>query len=313
MIWWRCPALLLCLFAMLAPAVAADSAAAVGVLYPDIREPFRSVFLSIARGVSDELGQETPLRPLAEGEETQKIQDWITENGLKSVVALGSRGPLLSDEFNGTKVPVVVGAVHMSPELQADRYYGIALSPDPALLLRRLKTIAPGMKRVTVVYHRDRDQWMIDRARPAMERLGLELNAVGVDRLQEAAGVYRDILANQDSTTEGLWLLQDSAVLDEQAVLPMILKEAWNRKLIVFSSNPSHVRRGVLFALYPDNYRMGRSLGAMARRTQSEGNGRGMVLLGDLSMALNVRTAEHLGLKVSRDLLREVELVFPLR
>lgn len=311
MIWRRSLALLLWISAALA--APAGAGGAVGVVYPDIREPFRSVFLSIARGVSDELGQEAVLRPLAEPDGTQEIGDWIKDNELESVIALGSRGPDLSDEFDGKPVPVVVGAVHMSPELQDRRYHGIALSPDPALLFGRLKAIAPGVKRVTVVYHRDRDRWIIEQAQPSAARLGLELNAVAVDRLQEAAGVYRDILATQASGTEALWLLQDGAVLDEQAVLPMILKLAWDHKSIVFSSNPSHVRRGVLFALYPDNYRMGRSLGAMARLVSEGKGGHGMELLRDLSMALNVRTAEHLGLKVSRELLREVELVFPLR
>lgn len=287
-----------------------------GVLYPDIREPFRSVFLSIARGVSDELGKEALLKAIADEDEPQSIQSWVEGNRIRSVIALGSRGQSLSGEISAT-VPVVLGAVHMSPELERQGYYGIALSPDPAFLLERLKLLAPGVTRVTVVYHRERDGWMVERARQPAERLGVELNAVPVDKLQEAAGAYRTALSTQSSNTDALWLSQDSAVLDEQAVLPMILKEAWDRKLIVFSSNPSHVRRGILFALYPDNYRMGRSLGAMAalahrQRMRGDRAPQGMELLRDLSMAFNVRTAGHLGIRYTREFLNSAELVFPL-
>jgi putative ABC transport system substrate-binding protein len=309
-------ALLVCVCIFVPGGLLGNDAPAIGVLYPDIREPFRSVFMSIARGVSDELGSNAQLRTVADSDSPAEIQRWIESNGIRSVVALGSRGQALSDDLAGT-VPVVLGAVHMSQDLQERHHYGIALSPDPSLMLERLSKLAPSVKRVTVVHHRERDQWTVARARASAARLGIELNAVPVDRLQEAVSAYRSLIGTLDSRSDALWLSQDSAVLDEQAVLPMILKEAWDRKLIVFSSNPSHVRRGILFALYPDNYRMGRSLGKMADRINNRpGNGAavepGMEFLRDLSMAFNVRTAGHLGIRYSKELLNEAELVFPL-
>jgi putative ABC transport system substrate-binding protein len=157
---------------------------------------------------------------------------------------------------------------------------------------------------------------MIDQAADSARKLGIELNAVPVDRLQEAVNAYSVVLNEQRSGTDALWLSQDSAVLDEQAILPMILREAWNKKLIVFSSNPAHVRRGVLFALYPDNYDMGVSLGTMALGTLSDGapaaNPQGIRMLRDVAIALNIRTANHMGLKYSKGVLREIDLVFPL-
>lgn len=309
-------ALLICLCILLPSGLLGADSPATGVVYPDIREPFRSVFMSIARGVSDELGSNARLRTVADSDSPADIRRWIEDNDIRSVVALGSRGQALSNDLAGT-VPMVLGAVHMSQDLQERRHYGIALSPDPTLLLERLNKLAPSVKRVTVVYHRERDHWTIERARVSAGRLGIELNAIPVDRLQEAVSAYRTLISTQDSRTDALWLSQDSAVLDEQAVLPMILKEAWDRKLIVFSSNPSHVRRGILFALYPDNYRMGRSLGKMADRINKRAaNGAtvepGMEFLRDLSMAFNVRTAGHLGVRYSKELLNEAELVFPL-
>ena len=283
----------------------ADSPA-TGVLYPDIREPFRSVFLR-HRPWRQRRARQCRVRTVADSDSPADIRRWIEDNDIRSVVALGSRGQALSN-LAGT-VPMVLGAVHMSQDLQERRHYGIALSPDPTLLLERLNKLAPSVKRVTVVYHRERDHWTIERARVSAGRLGIELNAIPVDRLQEAVSAYRTLISTQDSRTDALWLSQDSAVLDEQAVLPMILKEAWDRKLIVFSSNPSHVRRGILFALYPDNYRMGRSLGKMADRINKRAaNGAtvepGMEFLRDLSMAFNVRTAGHLGVRYSKLLMR---------
>lgn len=303
------------LYWLLFPINAAAAEARIGVVYPDIREPFRSVFLTIAKGISADLGSEPELYALTDSQDVGDVRNWAASTNIRAIIALGSRGPAISDALSDM-VPVIVGAVHISPEMLTSRYSGIALNPDPAPLLQRLKHFAPNVKRVTVVYHRERESWMIEQASDAARSLGLQLNAIPVDRLQEAVGVYGDVLANQHSGTDALWLSQDSAVLDEHAVLPLILREAWNRKLIVFSSNPAHVRRGILFALYPNNHAMGQSLGRMAAELAAKGainpKNPGVQTLTDVSIALNVRTANHIGLRNTKEVLREIDLVFPL-
>jgi putative ABC transport system substrate-binding protein len=293
---------------LLAMPVSADPMV-TAVLYPDIRDPFRTVFMSIARGIED-AGLEIRLKAVGGEENSKDVRDWLRKSGAQSVVALGSQGQRLSDELS-PDFPVVIGAVHMSPALQAKRYYGISLSPDPDRLLRRLKTLAPQVTRVTLIYHKNRDYWMVENAIQPAKNLGITLNAIPVERLQEAAAKYQQVLGTLKSDTDALWLSQDSAVLDEQAVLPMILREAWDRKLIVFSSNPSHVKRGTLFAMYPDNERMGKSLGLMAISAHERGP-YGIHLLEDLATAFNVRTAGHLGIPYSKESLGEFDLLFPV-
>ena len=66
-------------------------------------------------------------------------------------------------------------------------------------------------------------------------------------------------------------------------------------------------------ALYPDNVGLGRSLGTLAiNRTQIGGlKTSGMLPLRDLLVAVNVRTAEHLGLDLVRRGKQEFDLMFP--
>jgi putative ABC transport system substrate-binding protein len=296
------------------PLASAAAEPAVGVVYPDIREPFRGVFLSIAKGIGSGIGSEPQLYALPDTQDVSAVEEWVTSSGIQVVIALGSRGPSISEALSGV-VPVVIGAVHISPELIGRQYSGIALNPDPNLMLQRLKFFAPGVQRVTLVYHREREAWLVEKAADAARKLGLELNPIPVDRLHEAVNTYGEVLSNQRSGTDALWLSQDSAVLDEHAVLPLILREAWNRKLIVFSTNPAHVRRGILFALYPDNFNMGHSLGRMAlelaKRSANPKN-QGVQVLRDVSIAVNVRTANHFGLRYTKEVLRDIDLVFPL-
>jgi putative tryptophan/tyrosine transport system substrate-binding protein len=308
-------ALLLAYCLLLPPQVRADTPV-TAVLFPEIREPFRSVFTTIADGVSEALDGQVVVRALGNDDSADEIGAWLRERGIRATVVLGSRGQELSDKLSAT-TPVVIGGIHMSSSMLDGAYHGIVLNPDPERLFQRLRSLAPGVKRVHIVYHRQREQWLVDSSIEAAGRAGITLNPVPVDRLQDAANSYLEVLRSQKSGSEALWLSQDSAVLDEQAVLPMILKEAWDRKLIVFSSNPSHVRKGVLFALYPDNHGMGRSLGKLSLELHErlEHNQApapsGMRSLADLLTAFNVRTAGRIGIRYSRDDLSNFDLVFP--
>lgn len=302
---------------LISPSVIYAETGKTAVLYPEIREPFRSVFMNIVKGIDDALDDSVDTRALKDSDTPADILAWAKERGLRSIITLGNHGFSMSSELS-SELPVVIGAVNMSSELLAKPYYGITLNPDPASLLQRLKAVAPKVTRVIVVYQHQQDSWMIEQATKAAQILGIELRAVAVENIQEAANKYREILNNQQSDTDALWLPQDSAVLDEQAILPMILKEAWDRRLIVFSSNPAFVKRGVLFALYPDNYNMGRSLGAMANKIQAAGHQgesgvRHIEPLRDLLIAFNVRTAAHLDIRYTRDDLNGFDLVFPSR
>ncbi len=286
------------------------------ILFPEIREPFRSVFTTITDGISETIPGETAIRPIRDDDDIDSLQNWLHQQQAGVTVVLGSRGEMIGKDL-AASTPIVIGAVHMSDDLRNEPYYGIALNPDPATMFHRLKALAPDVRQVNIIYHRDREQWLINESTRIADEFGLTLNALPVDRLQEAAGKYREVMATQKSGSEALWLSQDTNVLDEQAVLPMILKEAWDRRLIVFSSNPSHARRGVLFALYPDNHRMGQSLGALALKVHQHLShagpavNPGMRMLKDLQIAFNVRTAGRLGIRYTRDDLANFDLIFP--
>ena len=302
---------------LLGPAYSVAQIPATAIIYPDIREPFKSVFMNIIKGIGDSLGGNIETRALTDTDTATEVLAWTHQKNLRTVVTLGNQAYSMTDVLS-RDFPVVIGAINMSPELLRSPHYGITLNPDPASLMKRLKSLAPGITRVLVVYHREQDAWMIEKAAKPAQELGITLQTSAVESLAEAANKYREIMNNQVSDTDALWLPQDSAVMDEQAMLPVILKEAWDKRLIVFSSNPSFVKRGVLFALYPDNYNMGRSLGDMARRTQTPGfrddpAAQKLESLRDLLIAFNIRTAAHLGIKYSRDDLNNFDLVFPSR
>jgi len=282
----------------------------VAVIYPEVREPYRSVFRSIIKGVEEGLGHPAKRFSLKQDYDVRKLQDWLEAERIQAVVALGRRGLQAAQALPAT-LEIVVGGVLEAPRV--DRFTAITLTPDPEALFDRLKTLAPGVTRVTVVYSPERSSWLIELANRAAQSHGITLNSLPAKDLREAALLYRDVLADQAGGSEAIWLPQDALTVDERAILPLILKKAWNNNLVVFSSNPTHVRRGALFSLYPDNRGMGRSLAALALRRLKDPKSKGAKIapLQDVLIAVNLRTANHLGLEFESRQRREFDLVFP--
>lgn len=282
----------------------------VAVLYPELREPFRSVFMEIVGGI--EAGLKTPVKSYTLTNDDSALKSQLAQERIQVAITLGRAGLLMARKLADT-LPVVVGATFISPDAENRGLAGITLAPDPDALFDRLKKLAPDIKRVSVVYEPKSKTWEIDQARKAAKERGVTLNALPAEDLRSSAMLYRTVLDETRENGNAIWLLQDDAAMDERALLPLILKEAWDNNLVVFSSNPDHVRKGALFSLYPDNAGMGRSLAAMARtRLQgSSSKSADIEPLKDLLLAVNLRTAEHLGLRFDSQDRHQFDLVFP--
>ena len=282
----------------------------VPVLYPDLGEPYRSAFLQILSGLEERLSGRLDRVPLSAQAEATPLVAEVARRKPRVVIALG-RSALKSALQMDCEV---VGGAIVSPGEDAPRIAALlTLAPDPRLLFQRLKTLAPTTRRITVVYSARASGWLIQAAKDAARLAELELRALEANDLREALRHYQDFFA-QPSAGDSLWLPQDNATVDEAAVLPLVIRESWNLNIPVFSSSLVHVRRGVLFSLYPNNSELGRTLGvtALAVMTRSSPS-KGPQTLRDVYAALNTRTARHLGIDLSPQLQSQYDLLLPER
>lgn len=291
-----------------------DAADTIGVLYPQIREPYRKVFKQIIEGIQAEADLAVLPYVLQKNPQVDVLREWLREHQCRVVIALGRRG-VKTAEALGNTIPVVAGAVLSAPGRQGGLHPGISLVPDPDQLFAKLRRLAPAVERVMVVFNPARSASLIQLARKAARTHSLRLTAIEARDLKTAARGYRQLFDASNFSKTALWLLQDPTTVDGKVILPLILEQAWKKKLVVLASNPAYVRRGVLFSLYPDNVAMGKSLARLARRAMSS-NPRvepGMAPLRDLLVAVNLRTAAHLELQFSSEMRRSFDLVFPAR
>lgn len=296
----------------LAAAAALQPSRGIAVLYPEIGEPYRSVFARIIQGIEQQAGGPVTSIAIGASQDVQEIANELRRKDARVVIALGRNGMKAAAGLE-RGLGVVVGGVVTVSEAETRKFTVSSLTPDPALLFARLKVFVPAAKRVFVVYDPSQNAWLIRLARQAAAARGIELVAYEASELKIALQHYQGIVASMEAGRDALWLPLDSTTVHETAVLPLVLQEAWGRNLTVFSSNVAHVRRGALFSLYPNNLEVGRDLADFALGyLGSAAPPLGMVPSKTALLAVNVRTAAHLGIDTVGKT-AGFDLVFPER
>lgn len=283
------------------------------VLYPDIGEPFRGVFEKIMDGIDERLPQRTVRLAVSPQADAGPVLAELRRRRPGLVIALGRAGLRAAASVEGP-LDIVGGGV-IGPTDADSRVTALySLAPDPGLLFQRLRQLQPGAKRVMMVYSAANSAWLMRLAQQAARSQGLELRALEADDARSAVQRYQDLLGDA-TAQDALWLPQDPVTVEESTIVPLLLKEAWNRAIPLFSSNLAHVRRGALFALYPNNTGLGHSLGssALAYLRATAGAPRGVLPLRDVYAGINIRTASHLGVDFNPKLHGGFDLLLPER
>lgn len=304
----RWPGLFLVL-ALLAPCAPVRAGAEpIAVLFPDIGEPYRKVFSEIIEGIEEQAKGGVRSYPVGDRPDAGELQAVLKRNGGKVVIALGRQGVRAAGALDPA-FGVVVGGVGSVPG--DDKLCGISLTPDPALLFFHLKLLLPEVRRVIVVYNPQHNEALLKLAREAARVQGLKLEALEARDLADAVRLYDGVFARADGQRDALWLPQDPTTVDESTILPMVLKQSWDHQVPIFSSSFLHVKKGALFALYPNNLELGRNLARLAgAMLGGETARRGVAPLREVRTALNLRTAGHLGLALAPAQQRGFDFVF---
>ncbi len=275
------------------------------ILYPQVDGAYARVFDEIVRGIKEHARISASSFAVNNETKPQEIERLLKNKSAQAVLVLGQRSYRLARQLT-TGLPTVVGAV-VTPVYE---YPTISLSGDPDVFFTHLKKLAPQVRRVFIVYSEASSGWLVRIAEVAARAHGLQLVARPAKNLREAVHHYRAILKTAQSDRDAIWLPMDRVVPDK-TILPIALDAAWKRRLVIFCSNPLSVKRGALFALYPDHRLMGHALAELSVK-QLHGNIEAQVIpTRNLKLAVNLRTASHLGLRYTRQQQQGFDLVYP--
>ncbi len=278
------------------------------VIFPDVTDPYRGVFETILEGISTDNQSQIQPYPLPKNYRPEELQVALQRNRSDGIITLGKRGYLAVKQLN-TDIPTVSGALSIVP----NGISGISLSADPDALFSHLKSLSPDSKRVFVVYSEKNTGWLMPLAQEAASKYDLELRTYPADDLRAAMYQYRNLLEEARGKNDAIWLPLDKVTTNDDVVLPLLLQSAWDKDLIIISNKPSHAKRGALFAMYPDNHGLGQELALLLDQLTETPETSKVIPLKRLNLAVNLRTAAHLGLNFTPSQQEDFKVTFPSR
>ena len=280
------------------------------VIYPDVDAPHDTTFSQIIQGIKAEFkGQIIPLKLPRNFDVKQASKNVLTSQ----VIILGKRGVSIANEIYQQK-SVVIGALPLIPTQMS----GVSLMASPTVLFKALGELAPQVNIINVVYSAS-SAWLIEDAKIVAKNRGYILKAILVDDLKMAVKTYNNLFEKNTSENVAIWLPLDPITINEKIILPTLLEKAWEKKIVVFSSKPAHAKRGALFSVLPDNRGLGKQLIKLmsllnsddAIKTSKNNNLVVVKPLNALKLAVNLRTASHLGYNYQPYMLSSFSQTFP--
>lgn len=279
----------------------------IGVLYPDTAPAFLKLYQTIIDGMGQASDVRIQSRTVSEKDSVEQIKSWLASGQNQVVIGLGNL-PATLDKPLSADMPYIHGA----GTLNDNNIPGVSLASSPGKLFDRLKQLKPDIERVYVVYKPQSTGWLMSVGKAAARERDLELVATPSDDIQQAAAAFTHILQQTRPGKDAIWLTLDP-VVPVNLLLPVLLREAWDKQLVLFSNNPLDVGKGVLFALYPDYSAMGRQLAERAKKQLSKNPSSSPEASEHLNGALNIRTASHLGLVLSGQQQQAFHQIYPER
>ncbi len=294
----------LCLISLLLSSPALLAAEVLSVIYPEVKAPYDEIFKQIVKGIEDEYQGPIKLYPLKSEFSVADTVQQLDEHNEQMVIALGKSGYQVAKAVYQRK-SVAVGALPIQP----NGISGVSLLAEPKVLFDSLRLLAPSVKRVAVL-HTPANKWLIGRAKIQADQLGLTLLHIEVSDLKNAVAEYDTLLKALNPQTDALWLPLDPITANEQVILPKLLEYAWEHNLVLFSSKPEHAKRGALFSMFPNHYELGKGLVFMVKKLRSKEIASSVLPMDKMQLAVNLRTAAHLGFAYNTQLRTNFSIVF---
>jgi len=238
------------------------------------------------------------LRELLAGAEPSLI---ITVGSLATAAALAEPG----------QTPVVFSMVLYPQEsgflpAKTRPVTGVALDVPPGEQFATIRRLLPRARRLGVVHSTTETSRVVAAARAAAPAQGFDLVAETVEEPGQVPAATERLLESVDA----MWMVADSKVMTPETTSALLLA-AMRRRVPVFGLSAVHVQAGALAALSCDYADVGTQTGELALRVLGGANAASVppATPRKLALALNLRTAEHMGLEIDRALVREAAVV----
>ncbi len=285
-----------------------DKPPRLAVIIPYTTSKAQLIFDEIWAGISSQPGAEVVRFNLDKAATEEQVKAWLEEQKPNAIITIGKTAHAHARAAD-LGPPIIVGGMGSAPEGNS----AVVLAGDPAEFFASTRGLAPTVKRIHLVYSAAINGWWAEDAVEAAKQHQLELVLHEASSVRSGAKTYKKLLKAAQPEEDAVWIPLLS-VVPSKTVLPMVLREAWDKHLVVFSNSPLHTKQGALFSLYPDNQAMGAQLAALALDQCSTDTPEPRVELAqNMKRAFNWRTASHLGLNYTLEKEAGFDRIYPVQ
>ncbi len=264
------------------------------VIVPQTSSKAQFIYDEIVRGMGDVDDVELEIHPFSRADKRTEsaLHKKLADSNANAIISIGKSAHTLVKNFP-TNIPLIAGGISISPSNAS----GVSLTGDPEEFFANLVRIAPDVNRVFIIYNEEINGWWVKIAAAKAPKYKIELKALMAKDVKSGAKLYQRVLKEARFGKDAIWIPLVS-IVPAKTVMPLVLKTAWDKNLVVFSNSAAHTRQGALFSMYPNNAALGRQLAELAVEQAHAGKATVKVVpVKELRTAFNARTAEHLGLK----------------
>ena len=306
--FWTALALALCLTAVLAEDCLGAEPVVV-VLGAQTKAQYRQ----FVEGFKQYLSEQEPAVKFVDisldkdTQNTDGLRDVVEQNNVAMILTLGSKA-LRSAVQQDVNRPVIAGLTLDHSELEKNASAsGVVLDYAAETQLSWIHRILPEVKTVGVLYNPDKSGHRIAAAKKAAGKLKLKLVAKEVNSPKELPVAMDSLFRSVDV----LWGMTDPVVLTRQTAKAVLLTSFRSQVPFVAPSSV-WVKAGALYALGWDYRDVGAQSGKMALSVLRGQQVSAMPIQAPRKVrySLNLRTAEHMNLKLPGKIVDGAEQVF---
>jgi len=164
---------------------------------------------------------------------------------------------------------------------------GLSLSLDETIIQQKLRVYLPHIKQIYIADNGEPTLLFTDNQKtPKFIK-----QTLANDQASLVKYLWQTI-NTADPKTEAVWINNDI----DHFFMYKLSERAWERNVILISSNLTHLESGILMVFYPNFKMMGKRLGEMM--SAKDNNSLSLVPINDFNQGINLKAALHLGINI---------------
>lgn len=240
-------------------------------------------------GLKQELGESVPTFFLSRGEPQ-------IPNSVRVVVAFGAKAALR----NYPDQAVLVYALAPGTIIESQTAVKICMEPDHAILMKTMKKLDPGIKRLGILWISPRFQTYANELQAASRALNITIESSSLETSADVPDHLRKLYGRIDA----FWLLPDPLLINAVS-LPIIMEFSRSNKVPVFVPTAGLVEQGATASIGPSFREMGRQAGSAVRKILDDAPRESKIYSTNVGIVINKTVVAQLGLQIPEEVLRK--------